>query len=223
MKITLEEAYNGGMKKFAHERYRICETCDGKGCEEIIPCTTCKGRGQITQTISIGRGFYQQVVQPCQKCEGQGRTMKNVCQTCLGQKLLLKKTFLEVSVDKGIPNEHDYVMIGEAHEAPGVMAGDLHVRFMVKPHEVFERKGADLFFEKKITLLEALTGFSFQVTHLDGRVLKVVTMPGEVIENGSTKMIRNQGMPFFKDEMGSGNLFVRFKVEFPKKGQLKAK
>ncbi len=30
-------------------------------------------------------------------------------------------------------------------------------------------------------------------------------------------------MPFFKDEMGSGNLFVKFDVEFPKKGQLKAK
>jgi hypothetical protein len=30
-------------------------------------------------------------------------------------------------------------------------------------------------------------------------------------------------MPFFQDEMGSGNLFVKFDVEFPKKGQLKAK
>jgi DnaJ-class molecular chaperone len=25
MKITLEESYNGGMKKFPHERYRVCE------------------------------------------------------------------------------------------------------------------------------------------------------------------------------------------------------
>ena len=48
-------------------------------------------------------------------------------------------------------------------------------------------------------------------------------MPGEVISHGQTKLIRNQGMPFFKDEMGSGNLFVKFDVEFPKKGQLKAK
>jgi DnaJ family protein A protein 2 len=124
----------------------------------------------------------------------------------------LKKTTLEVPVDKGIPDEHDYVMIGEAHEAPGVMAGDLYVRFMIQPHDVFERKGADLFIEKKIMLLEALTGFTFEITHLDGRVLKIATMPGEVIENGSIKMIRNQGMPFHKDEMGSGNLFVRFKV-----------
>jgi len=95
-----------------------------------------------------------------------------------------KKTTIEVPIEKGVPNEHDYVITGEAHEAPGVMAGDLHVRFMIKPHKVFERKGADLFIEKKITLLEALTGFAFQINHLDDRVVKIATMPGEVISHG---------------------------------------
>ena len=82
-------------------------------------------------------------------------------------------------------------MTGEAHEAPGVMAGDLHVRFMIKKHKTFERKGADLFLEKKITLLEALTGITFEITHLDGRSVKIATMPGEVISHEQTKMVRN--------------------------------
>lgn len=103
------------------------------------------------------------------------------------------------------------------------MAGDLHVRFMIKPHKTFERKGADLFMTKKITLLEALTGFTFELEHLDGRKLKIATMPGEVITHQQTKLIRNHGMPFFKDEMSSGNLFVQFSVQFPKKGALKPK
>ena len=63
------------------------------------------------------------------------------------------------------------------------MAGDLHVRFMIKPHKLFERKGADLFINKKVTLLEALTGFTFNIAHLDGRTVKVATMPGEVISH----------------------------------------
>ena len=63
------------------------------------------------------------------------------------------------------------------------MAGDLHVRFMIKTHNVFERKGADLFMDKKISLLEALTGFVFDINHLDGRVIKVATMPGEIISH----------------------------------------
>ena len=47
------------------------------------------------------------------------------------------------------------------------MAGDLHVKFKVKKHKLFERKGADLYLNKKITLLEALTGFTFNVKTLD--------------------------------------------------------
>jgi DnaJ-class molecular chaperone len=37
--------------------------------------------------------------------------------------------------------------------------------------------------EKKISLSEALTGFTFSVKHLDGSKLEVATMPGEVISH----------------------------------------
>lgn len=75
-------------------------------------------------------------------------------------------------------------MTGEGHEAPGIMAGDLHVRFHIQDHKTFERKGADLFMKKKITLLEALTGTTFKVKHLDGDFINVATMPGEVLSHG---------------------------------------
>jgi DnaJ-class molecular chaperone len=38
------------------------------------------------------------------------------------------------------------------------MAGDLYVRIHVQKHKLYERKGADLYTQKKITLLEALIG-----------------------------------------------------------------
>jgi DnaJ family protein A protein 2 len=38
------------------------------------------------------------------------------------------------------------------------MAGDLYIRIKIKKHDIYERKGADLYTNKKITLLEALTG-----------------------------------------------------------------
>jgi len=120
-------------------------------------------------------------------------------------------------------HDYDYIITGEAHEAPGVIAGDLHIRFKVEKHPLFERKGADLFITKKITLLQALTGFTFEIKHLDGKMFSVATMPGEVIAHNSMKMIRNQGFPFFNDEVSHGNLFIKFDVEFPKKGQLKSK
>ena len=63
------------------------------------------------------------------------------------------------------------------------MPRPLCVRIFIKKHDVFKRKGADLFMEKKITLLEALTGTNFDVKHLDGANLKVATSPGEIINN----------------------------------------
>ena len=45
------------------------------------------------------------------------------------------------------------------------MAGDLVVRVLIKSHKLYERRGADLFTFKKITLLEALTGVTLEMTH----------------------------------------------------------
>merc|ERR1712093_24718 len=47
-------------------------------------------------------------------------------------------------------------------------------------HKEFKRRGADLFIERKISLVEALCGFELEVTHLDGRKLIVKTAPGEI-------------------------------------------
>jgi len=67
----------------------------------------------------------------------------------------------------------------------------------VVPHKVFERKGADLYIEKKITLLEALTGLTFEIAHLDGKKIKITTLPGDVISHNQVKTIKGKGMPFF--------------------------
>lgn len=67
------------------------------------------------------------------------------------------------------------------------MGGDVYVRVMIEPHKVFTRRGADLYMEKKITLLEALTGFTLEVKHLDGAILKIATAPGDVISHGKNQ------------------------------------
>lgn len=101
------------------------------------------------------------------------------------------------------------------------MAGDLYVRVKLKPHPKFKRNGADLIIEKEITLLEAITGFKITVNHLEGKKFEVMTLPGEVIKPGTVKTIKGKGMPFFKDAMSYGNLYVKFDVVFPKRGELK--
>jgi DnaJ family protein A protein 2 len=101
------------------------------------------------------------------------------------------------------------------------MAGDLVIQFEVEKHPEFTRKGADLYLEKKISLYEALTGVCFTVTHLDGQKLNIISEPGEVIAPGAKKTVLKKGMPFYKDAMSHGNLYIDFTIEFPKKGDLK--
>ncbi len=49
---------------------------------------------------------------------------------------------------------------------------------------------------------------------------QVTTLPGEIIQHQEVKCIKGKGMPFFKDAMGYGNLYVKFNVTMPKKGEL---
>ena len=53
------------------------------------------------------------------------------------------------------------------------------------------RKGADLAIEREITLIEALTGVDFVITHLDGRKIRIKNNAGEIIKPDDIKTIEN--------------------------------
>lgn len=79
-------------------------------------------------------------------------------------------------------NGHDHtICIYPIYKFPGMDAGDVVFILQEKAHPEFIRKNADLFIKRQVTLLEALTGAQFEVTHLDGRKLLIKTKPGEVI------------------------------------------
>ena len=48
----------------------------------------------------------------------------------------------------------------------------------IRPNKIFTRKGADLYMDKEISLLEALTGVDFTVIHLDGRIVRIQNEKG---------------------------------------------
>ncbi len=58
------------------------------------------------------------------------------------------------------------------------------MKINIKKHKIFERVGADLYINKTISLLEALSGFYYEIEHLDGTKLKVASPPGHYITNG---------------------------------------
>merc|ERR1719346_335871 len=69
-----------------------------------------------------------------------------------------------------------------ADERPDHDTGDVVFVLKQQEHADFKRKGADLFIERKISLVEALCAFKMELTHLDGRKLLIKTSPGEIVK-----------------------------------------
>ena len=170
-----------------------------------------------TVMMQLGPGMYSQRTGPCDECSGKGETFDNAkkCKTCNGKKLQKEQKKLKVEIDKGAPNGEQYTIHGEGDEVPDIEPGDVIVVIKEVPHKTFKRKGADLFMEKEITLLESLTGVDFVFTHLDGRKIRVKNNPGEIIKPEQMKTLENLGMPFHKKVYMFGSLIVQFKIKFP--------
>jgi len=56
---------------------------------------------------------------------------------------------------------------------PDVEPGDVVAVVKVRPNKIYTRKGADLYYDKEISLLEALTSVDFTIMHLDGRMIRI--------------------------------------------------
>jgi len=74
---------------------------------------------------------------------------------------------------------------------PDIEAGDVIVLLQITDHPDFRREGHDLHITKKISLVEALCGFTMYITHLDKRVLCVKCPPGMVIEPSKFLILRH--------------------------------
>ena len=207
--VKLEDVYSGKSFKLSIARKRVCEGCNGLGGANVQVCKPCKGQGAVIKMMQLGPGMYQQVQQPCKDCGGEGKQLdpKDICKQCKGKKIFETKKDLDVYVEPGCPDEHVMNFYGEGDEYPGITAGDVSVVVRIQKHKLFERKGADLFMKKDINLAEALTGFQFELTHLDNKKF-AIKCENEIIENNSIKKVKAKGLPFFKDAMGNGNLYI---------------
>lgn len=45
--------------------------------------------------------------------------------------------------------------------------------------------------------MEALTGFKKEITHLDGKTRFIMSEPGEIINQGDIKTVKELGLPKF--------------------------
>ncbi|KAK1321857.1 hypothetical protein QJS10_CPA03g00072 [Acorus calamus] len=101
----------------------------------------------------------------------------------------------------------------KGNEQPNIIPADLVFIIDEKPHSVFTREGNDLVTTQKITLLEALTGYTVNLTTLDGRTLAIPI--NSVIHPNYEEVVPEEGMPVPKDPSKRGNLRIKIQIRFP--------
>ncbi|KAI3994268.1 hypothetical protein MKX01_012525 [Papaver californicum] len=101
----------------------------------------------------------------------------------------------------------------KGNEQRGLIPADLVFIIDEKPHGVFRREANDLIATRKISLVEALTGYTSQLTTLDGRTLPISV--NSVVSPGHEESFKGEGMPIPKDPSKRGDLKVKFSVKFP--------
>jgi DnaJ family protein A protein 2 len=94
---------------------------------------------------------------------------------------------------------------------------DLVFKLKENKHSVFTRKNADLMMNVKLTLSQALFGFTIPIKHLDGKEIWIKSKPNEIVNFNQILMVSGQGMPVFNQPGVRGRLFVRVEIEMPKK------
>merc|ERR1719326_25237 len=164
LKVTLEQLYNGATKKMAITR-QVIDKARG-----VQSCSECDGRGVKVEVIRMGP-MIQQMQSACRDCGGQGKSFKTK----------QEREVLEVHIQKGSPDNHKIPFREMADEHPDADPGDVIFTVKEQGHKLFKRKGADLYLERTISLVEALCGFELEIEHLDGRKLLVKTSPGEIV------------------------------------------
>jgi curved DNA-binding protein len=119
---------------------------------------------------------------------------------------------LEVKLPPGV-DTGSRVRVKRRADSSGGPAWDLDIIAKVKPDPVFNRSGADLTREVRVTLREALLGAEIPVRTMKGRVL--LTIPAGT-QNGRTFRLSGQGMPRMKGKgEGAGDLYVKINVVLP--------
>jgi len=219
--VTLEELYNGAVRKLALQKSIICDKCEGRGGKKgaVDKCQTCRGNGIEVKIHMIGPGMAQQIEQVCSHCHGQGELIaaKDRCKTCNGKKTVRDRKILEVHIEKGMRDGQKITFSGEGDQEPDLQPGDIVIVLEEIEHAVFKRSKQDLVMRMPLQLVESLCGFQKVIKTLDSRDLVVTNLPGEVVKHDSFKSILGEGMPQYKNPFEKGRLIVQFQIVFPEK------
>lgn len=211
MEVTLEEAYSGKTAQIRVPTSITCDTCTGSGAKpgsKPTTCAMCGGNGRVR----AAQGFFS-IERTCPTCHGRGQTISDPCSKCSGQGRVTEERSLSVNIPAGIEDGTRIRLSGEGEAGlRGGPPGDLYIFLSVKPHQFFQREGADLYCTVPISMTTAALGGKFEISTMDGTKSRVSVAEGT--QQAREMRLRGKGMPVLRSSQ-FGDLYIRIAIETP--------
>jgi len=211
MDVTLEEAFSGKTAEIEVPSSVTCDTCSGSGAKpgtQPSTCGTCGGVGQVRAS----QGFFS-IQRTCPTCQGRGEVISDPCSPCSGSGRVEQVKTLSVNVPAGIEDGTRIRLANEGEAGTrGGPQGDLYIFLTIKPHEFFQRDGADIYCRVPISMTTAALGGDFQVGTIDGSQARVKVPEGT--QNGRQFRLKGKGMPVLRSPQ-VGDMYIQVAIETP--------
>ncbi len=222
LKISLKEAAFGAQKKIEIPVWQNCSHCQGSGAEPGTSkktCPQCNGTGEIriTQNTFFGQSIN---IQTCPGCKGTGQIIETPCKVCQGTGKVKEKKIINVKILAGVESGHRLRLAGMGEPGEnGGPPGDLFIVLYVNKHPLFNRTGADLYCEHKISLPKAILGGETTVPTLEGNVK--MRIPAGT-QSHTTFRLRDKGA-YQLGSKNRGDEHIKVIVEIPRNLNQRAK
>jgi molecular chaperone DnaJ len=212
MEIALEEAYLGKTAEIEVPTKVVCQSCTGSGAKRGSSpkvCPSCEGSGRVR----AASGYFS-IERTCPTCQGRGEVISDPCLECNGAGRVTEERKLSVNIPSGIEDGTRIRLGGEGEAGVrGGPPGDLYIFLSIKPHEFFQRDGADIFCRVPVSMTTAALGGEVQVPTIDGGKTKVKVPEGS--QTGKQFRLKGKGMPVLRSTR-VGEMYIQVAVETPR-------
>lgn len=193
-------------------KFDICLHCGGTGAQsssDLERCTDCKGEGQ--KRVSRRTIFGEAVsLEECRRCEGIGKTIKNKCKNCRGEKYIKETKEVNIPIPPGTATGAVLKLSG--YGGPGVnggSSGDLYIKIIVKEHPFYNRQGNDIYLDFPVSFMDIIQEKTVEIpTPYGSEKIRLK-------KNYRDSMIVNLAGKGIKTSKSIGNLKLKLRIIIP--------
>jgi molecular chaperone DnaJ len=160
--LSFRESIFGCRKNIQYTYKTTCKACNSTGAKngKMSICATCNGQGQVYM-----KQAFMTIQQPCPACNGTGSSVKESCNSCMGNKYIMQKDNIDVDIPEGIDNGMQIRVSGKGNIYSS-NRGDLYLKVKVQQDSNFIRDENNIYLQLPILFSDILLEKTIKVPTL---------------------------------------------------------